>query len=61
MQLTYRGIHFQSESQAAQAPAQKSAGTYRGVPFSFQSVRESESHANSEQHDLRYRGVPYAH
>ncbi|MEM6503162.1 MAG: DUF4278 domain-containing protein [Cyanobacteria bacterium P01_C01_bin.89] len=61
MQLTYRGIRFQSGSSAVKVSNQKPSGTYRGVRFSFPSVRKTESSSNNEQHGLKYRGVAYVH
>ncbi|MGD1851407.1 MAG: DUF4278 domain-containing protein [Cyanophyceae cyanobacterium] len=61
MQLTYRGIRFQSGTSAAKTLEQKSAGVYRGVRFSFPSIRKVASSSNDDQQGLKYRGVSYVH
>ena len=58
MQLTYRGIHFQSRGVVKQAVSRKPMGMYRGLPLSFQGASAADHGA--EQHpNLTYRGVAY--
>lgn len=57
MQLTYRGIRYESNSVIAKAPVSKKNGVYRGTKFKFHSTAVVYQPQSSVK--LQYRGASY--
>lgn len=57
MQLTYRGVCYESNSVSAKIPVSKKNGIYRGTKFKFHTT--AVVHQPQSSVKLRYRGISY--